>query len=134
MGYIDKIASSFANYLVAVWQQISWIFTTDTIKMKPLLFLDIILVAFVFYWIYIFLKKTTASRFLPGFLAFSVFAGLGYLFDLNAVAWLFSKMFLVIIVAIPIIFQPEIREALSLMSKKKSLVNAPINKEDRWST
>ena len=76
--------------------------------------------AYVFYWLYLFLQRTTASRYLPGFLVFAVFAGLGQLLDLNAVSWLFSKLFLVLIVSIPIIFQPEIREALSLMSKKKS--------------
>jgi diadenylate cyclase len=57
------------------------------------------------------------------------FAGLGEILDLNAVTWLFSKLFLVLIVAIPIIFQPEIRDALSLMSKKSRRFEDGLRKE-----
>jgi len=118
MDYLDKAASWLANSLYGLWGKVGWIFNPETLTTKPLLILDIILVSFVFYWLYLFLKKTSASRYLPGFLIFACFAGLGQLLDLNAVSWLFSKLVLVLAVSIPIIFQPEIREALSLISKK----------------
>jgi len=109
MEHVDKIASSLANILVDLWAHIGWIFKIENFQTRPLMILDIILVAVVFYWIYLFLKKTSASRYLPGFLFISFLAGLGLVFDLTVISWLFSKLFLVVVVAIPVIFQPEIR-------------------------
>lgn len=119
MGFIDNIASWLASNLYALWLQVGWIFSKETFRVKPLFIIDIIIVALVFYWIYLFLKKTSASRYLPAFLIFVFLAGMGYILDLNAVMWLFSRLFIVLIVALPIIFQPEIRDALNLLTKKR---------------
>jgi DNA integrity scanning protein DisA with diadenylate cyclase activity len=116
--YIDQFTLWLANLLYKTWQQVGWIFTPDILKLKPLLFLDIIILSFVIYWAYLLIKKTSASKYLPAILAISFAAGLGRLLDLTAVNWVFSRLVIVIAVAIPIVFQSEIKEALGLMASK----------------
>lgn len=83
----------------------------------PLIILDILIVAALFYWIYILIKGTKGMRILIGlmFLAVSLFASrlLGFL----ALTWVLTSFLAVAVIAIPIIFQPELRRALERLGR-----------------
>lgn len=74
--------------------------------------LDIIIIAFLIYKILIWVKQTRTWTFLKGFgiiVAFSIFS---YVFNLHTTWWILEQSFNVGIIALFIIFQPEIRKAL----------------------
>lgn len=88
---------------------------------NPLLFLDIFIVAVLFYWIYVFLKETRAMRILYGLLfIFSLFA-LGSLLKLTLLNWLLKSLMTMLFVAIPVVFQPELRTVLERVGRSNFL-------------
>jgi diadenylate cyclase len=80
--------------------------------------LDILLVALVFYWILILIQGTQAVQLLRGVLVlvFITFLIIN-LFDLTAFRWLINKSLPALLVAIPVIFQPELRRALERLGR-----------------
>lgn len=80
--------------------------------------LDILLVAGVIYSLLLMLRGTTAMSLLRG-IAFVVLAAvvLGYFLQLTVVSWLLRNSLIVFGVAIPVIFQPEIRRALERVGR-----------------
>ncbi|MGE5707024.1 MAG: TIGR00159 family protein, partial [Bacteroidota bacterium] len=80
-------------------------------------FADILLVSFILYRLFLLIKGTRAVQLLRGllllFAAYMVSRALG----LNTITWLVSSTATMIIVAIPVVFQPELRRALSLLGQ-----------------
>ena len=73
---------------------------------------DILLVAILFYW---FIRLVAGSRAFNIILGLLVLAGLFLIsrkFELTAVSWLLSRLFTVILVAIPVIFQQELMQGI----------------------
>ncbi|MCG3207836.1 MAG: Cyclic di-AMP synthase CdaA [Anaerolineae bacterium] len=81
--------------------------------------IDILLVALVFYWILTLLQGTRAVQLLRGILIVSVLAVISasVLNQLTAFSWLVDKALPALLVAIPIIFQPELRRALERLGR-----------------
>jgi diadenylate cyclase len=80
--------------------------------------LDILLIAGVIYWLLLWLRGTSAMSLLRG-VAIVAALGivLGNLFDLTVVNWLLRNSLTALLIAIPIIFQPEIRRALERVGR-----------------
>lgn len=76
--------------------------------------IDILLVAFIFYWLLKLIQGTQAVQLLRGILILFVLAVISVSFfkSLTAFSWLLDKVLPSLLVAIPIIFQPELRRAL----------------------
>lgn len=85
---------------------------------------DILLVALIFYWILTLLQGTQAVQLLRGILVLSVLAiiATGLLRSLTAFSWLIDKALPALLVAIPIIFQPELRRALQRVGRTSKLL------------
>ena len=89
--------------------------------------LDVLIVAFVLYKLYGMIKDTRAVTLLKGLLVILVAALLSNWLHLNALYWLLGKTLTVVAVALPVVFQPELRRALEhigrgrLFSKSKRL-------------
>ncbi len=81
--------------------------------------IDILLVALVFYWILTLLQGTRAVQLLRGILIISILAVISasVLNQLTAFSWLVDKALPALLVAIPIIFQPELRRALERLGR-----------------
>ena len=83
---------------------------------KPLL--EILVLWFVIYRILLFLQGTRAVQALRGIIvltfAFLIFQGLG----LEKLDWLMTKLFGISVIAILIVFQPEIRQGLSRLGRR----------------
>lgn len=93
---------------------------------------DILIVTIVFYGVLMLVRGTRADQVLRGvILVFLFFALVGSAFHLEVVNWLLSNSPLVLVVAIPIIFQPELRRALEQVGRTSAIINHPIA---TWST
>lgn len=79
--------------------------------------IDIFIVAFLFYWLIMLLKGTRAVHVLTGLAILGVLYALSQWLELLAVNWILSRIFPVILLAIPIIFQKELRRGLENLGK-----------------
>ncbi len=96
--------SAFLEYLEYLWTQLSNINVIDVI--------DIIIVAFLFYWVFTFVRDRRAGKLLVGIVFLVVLLLISNLLDMHALNFILTNMFSVGIVAIVIVFQPELRSAL----------------------
>ena len=78
---------------------------------------DIAIVSFLFYRMMIMVKQTRAVQLLKGVLVLLVVAFISNLLQLQTVSWLLAQFQTMLIVALPIIFQPELRKALERLGK-----------------
>ncbi len=94
----------------------------DSLTWKSLL--DIFLVAVLFFGVSFFLRGTQAMILLRGMLIvlITMFV-LSSVLNLLALRWLLENMFLVLGIAIPVIFQQELRRALEQLGRAGSLLN-----------
>lgn len=83
----------------------------------PLVILDVLIVATLFYWIYLLLKGTRGMRILFGLMVLGIALFLSHLLNLIALSWVLRSFLAVAVIAIPIIFQPELRRALEKLGR-----------------
>ena len=74
--------------------------------------LDILVVAFFLYRIYILIRDTRATALLKGLIFLGLFTVLAGWLQLHVVSWILDKLMTVLIVALPVVFQPELRRLL----------------------
>ncbi len=98
--------------LIAIFSQFSW----------PKSAIDILLVTVVFYALLRLFAGTQAVQLLRGLLIiFLIIALLGSFTGLTAFSWLISTSSLAILIALPVIFQPELRRALEKVGRTEVL-------------
>lgn len=97
---------------------------------SPLLVLDVLIVAILFYWVYVFLKETRAMRILYGLLFLLLLMAAGKLLNLVLLNWILRSLMTMLIVAIPVVFQPELRTALEKLGRTKFLGDLAFQKKD----
>ncbi len=86
--------------------------------------LDILLVALVFFGLFYLIQGTRAVQLLRGILIVVLLAVLASnLFHLTAFNWLIRNSIPALLVAIPVIFQPELRRALERLGRPSSLLS-----------
>jgi len=89
--------------------------------------LDILIVTVLFYSVLMLVRVTMADQVLRGvILLFIFFSLVAAAFQLTMVNWLLHNSPLVLLVAIPIIFQPELRRALEQVGRTSAIINHPI--------
>ncbi len=79
--------------------------------------IDVVLVAFFLYRIYLVLKNTRGAALIKGLLVLLIFMIIARWLNLYVISWLLEKSMTVIMVALPIVFQPELRRALELLGR-----------------
>jgi diadenylate cyclase len=86
--------------------------------------LDILLVALIFYGLFYFIQGTRAVQLLRGIFLVVLLAVLASsLFHLTAFSWLIRNSIPALLVAIPVIFQPELRRALERLGRPGTLLS-----------
>ena len=83
--------------------------------------IDITIVAAIIYKIYEMLQETRAITLLKGVIVLLVVAVVCNTLNLHVISWLLQKAISVLVVALPIVFQPELRRALEHLGKGKIL-------------
>ena len=74
--------------------------------------LDILIVAFILYRVYLMLEDTRAITLAKGILVLLGVTVIASYFELHVISWLLQKSVTLLFVALPIVFQPELRRAL----------------------
>lgn len=90
---------------------------------------DIILVAIIFYWVYLFLRETRAIRILYGFLILILMMFVAKIFNLILLNFILKYLTTALVVAIPIVFQPELRQALEKLGRPRFFSELPLTKD-----
>ena len=99
------------DYLVKLYiPRITW---TDII--------EIVIIAFVIYNVMVWINNTKAWVLLKGIIIVVIFALIAYILNLKTILWIAGKTISVGIIALVIIFQPELRRALEQLGRKKIL-------------
>ena len=83
--------------------------------------LEIVIIAFVIYNVMVWIKNTKAWVLLKGIIIVVIFALIAYILNLKTILWIAGKTISVGIIALVIIFQPELRRALEQLGRKKIL-------------
>lgn len=81
--------------------------------------IDIVVVAYFLYRVYLMLKNTRAATLVKGLLVLVGFMIICRTLNLHVISWLLEKSMTVIMVALPVVFQPELRRALEQIGRGK---------------
>lgn len=89
---------------------------------------DILIVAFILYKLYMGVKDTRALALFKGIITLLVITLLSKVLQLYVIYWLLQKLMTMMLIALPVVFQPELRRALEHLGrgrlfKKNSFLN-----------
>lgn len=98
---------------VAMLLQIHGILSTVTL----LDIVDILIVAFFLYKFYSMMKDTRAVALLKGLIVLLIATLVSKWLGLNVINWVLQKSMTVVLVALPVVFQPELRRALEQLGR-----------------
>lgn len=96
--------NAFRDYLEYVWNQLAGIGIVDI--------LDIAIVSLLLFWVIKFVRGRRAGKLLIGVGVLFLLLMLSSLFDMRALNYILNSVFSVGLIAIVIVFQPELRSAL----------------------
>ena len=106
---------------------ILWLFS----RVTPIAVLDILVVAAIFFWLLTIAQGTRALPLIRGVLILiALLAILSTVLSLAALRWLLSTSLPALLLAIPIIFQPELRRALEQLGHTGAWLNLPFVSTD----
>lgn len=78
---------------------------------------DVLIVAFIIYKLLLLFVGTRAMQLVKGLLVIAILGALANVFNFRSLSWIISRFFGAFLVAIPILFQPELRRALEELGK-----------------
>ena len=84
--------------------------------------IEITIITILFYYMLVWIKNTRAWTLLKGVLIILVFIMLAAIFQMNTIIWIAEKLVSVAVIAIAVIFQPEMRKALESLGRHKLLM------------
>ncbi len=91
---------------------------------------DIVVVAFVLYKLYFAIKDTRAVALLKGLVVLLFATLVSKWLGLNVINWVLQKTMTVVLVALPIVFQPELRRALEQLGRGKFFSKSGLMNEE----
>jgi diadenylate cyclase len=83
--------------------------------------IDVIIVSYIFYKALLFFKQTRSVQMIAGILIIFGVGFLAYWFNLGMIRWLFSNIVIAGAIILAVLFQPELRGALSMLGRKRFL-------------
>ena len=82
---------------------------------------EIIILAFVLYYVLVWIKNTKAWSVLKGFFVIVAFILIAAYFEMNTIIWIVQNTFGVVATAVVVILQPELRKAIDELGRKNIL-------------
>lgn len=112
MECVEHMLSMFVTFKnkYLTWMDLPVITVVDIV--------EIIIIAFLFYTILVWIKNTRAWMLFKGLMVILVFVFLAAVFQMNTILWLAEKTLNVGVIALVVIFQPELRRALEQLGRK----------------
>ena len=108
------IVNSFAS---------KYLFWIDRPQITKIDIVEIIILSFLIYNILVWFKKTRAWNLLKGIIVVLVFVMLAAMFQMNTILWIAGKTINVAVIAVIIVFQPELRRALEQLGRKNFITS-----------
>ena len=125
--YMDYFSSTPQGFSISLPGHLRSLLST----MEILDILDIFLVAIILYEIYVMLEDTRAITLVKGIIFLLALTLVANWFNLHVIYWLLSKAATLLFVAMPIVFQPELRRALEHLGEGRFLAHSSfLNDED----
>lgn len=121
---------NFEEKVISAWPNAKEFFSGIAYNYGPTTIVDILIVAFLFYWIYLFLQETKALRILYGFLILFFAMFVAKIFDLILLNYILGFLTTALAIAIPIVFQPELRNALEKIGRPKFWRDIRLTKDE----
>ncbi|MBO6113145.1 MAG: diadenylate cyclase CdaA [Lachnospiraceae bacterium] len=87
-------------------------------------YIEILIITFVVYKLMAWIKDTRAWSLLKGIVVIVLFIMAAYVLQMTTILWLVRNMLNVAIMALVVIFQPELRKALDILGRKSILASA----------
>jgi diadenylate cyclase len=105
-------------------QTLQWTLT----RLSLLSLLDVVVVTFILFWVLMLVRGTRADQVLRGALLVILVAALAAAeLHLTVLDWLVQRSIPALLVAIPVIFQPELRRALEQIGRSSHIINRPLS-------
>lgn len=116
MECVEHMLSMFVTFKnkYLTWMDLPVITVVDIV--------EIIIIAFLFYTILVWIKNTRAWMLFKGLMVILVFVFLAAVFQMNTILWLAEKTLNVGVIALVVIFQPELRRALEQLGRKNFFI------------
>lgn len=107
--------------LVAVFSEFwdKYMFWINRPNMTVTDIVEILIIAFLLYHILVWFKTTRAWTLFKGILVILIFILVAAVFQMNTILWIAEKTINVGIIAILVVFQPEMRKALEQLGRKR---------------
>lgn len=97
-------------------------------KITPLAVFDILLVTLIIYGLLMLIRGTQADQVVRGVLILLVTSAVvGSFLRLTIFNWLIQSIIPALLIAIPVIFQPELRRALEQLGRTGNIINYPLH-------
>lgn len=110
LSFAAEFQSSVQEFFSQLWSALKGFGFSD--------FLDIVLVAFIVYGAIKLIRETRAVQLMKGIVILVIVYLLVTWFKMEAMSYILSKLFNVALIAILVLFQPEIRHALESVGRK----------------
>ena len=110
------IAQILARLKVFQTGYLSWL-DFDIPRITVIDVIEIAIIAFFLYYVIRFVKNTRAWTLFKGILLILIFVCVAAFFQMNTIIWLFEKLLSFAVIALLIIFQPELRRALERLGR-----------------
>ncbi len=85
--------------------------------------LEILIIAFLVYYILVWMKATRAWTLLKGLVMIGIFLLLAHFLEMNTIVWMAQNVLGFAVTALIIVMQPELRNALETLGKKNFLLS-----------
>ncbi|MBR6627484.1 MAG: diadenylate cyclase CdaA [Lachnospiraceae bacterium] len=85
--------------------------------------LEVLIIAFLLYYILVWMKTTRAWLLLKGLIVIAIFLALAYFFEMTTIIWMAQNILGFAVTALIIVLQPELRNALEELGKKSLITN-----------
>ena len=92
-------------------------------KIEPKNIVEMVILAVLLYYIFIWIKRSRAWVLLRGIVVLLLFVLLANLLDLNVISYIADRTLSILVIALLILFQPELRAALEQIGQGKYIRN-----------
>lgn len=107
--------------LDAFWEKASMYMNLPKITLTDVV--EIFIITILFYYMLVWIKNTRAWMLLKGILVILIFVGIAAVFQMNTIIWIAKNTLSVALIALVVIFQPEMRKALEGLGRKNFLAS-----------
>lgn len=107
--------------LIMLQENVAKVLSMANLTMTWVDVVEIVIISFLFYHILLWIKSTRAWNLFKGIMVILIFVLLAALFQMSTILWIAENTLSVGLIAVVVIFQPELRKALENLGDKSIL-------------